>query len=419
MIQYLIPEDWPMTVYRGENYNEANMKKCMDVAAAAGMEVFILDGPMWGSTYGDWLTPSKERFPHGLQPLVDYAHEKGLLFGLYVEPEGGRGGYCSAEGGACIADWRQSQVYQEHPDWFVQPRSILNLSIPAAGAYFDSELSKIVDHYHIDLYRHDFNSPFRGRGSETLRDGFLESDYWRHYHAFYAAFKDLHRRYPDLILQQASGGGSRLELDTVSVFDEHFTSDRATYPFMYRMLSGLSVYLPPEILVGSNGMALPKDLPDLDTILRGAYALGTTPVIFNGILPRSVEQFKRGVREKFRHYAQLYKTFIRPLLPNCKVFHLAPVNATGGVESGQWLAMDFMAPDKKKGWAIVIRLKPVTQTTYVLKPKGLDQTKKYEVTFDNTGKTSEVDAVSMMTAGVQIHLEKGQASELLLFRQTR
>ena len=68
-------------------------------------------------------------------------------------------------------------------------------------------------------------------------------------------------------------------------------------PYVYRMLSGTSVYLPPETLVNSNGMAYPKDRPDLDTTLRGAFALGNTPMIFNSILPKAVDDLKPEVRE--------------------------------------------------------------------------------------------------------------------------
>jgi alpha-galactosidase len=414
-IQYLIPEDWPMTVYRGDAYNEANMKKCMDVATATGMELFILDGPMWGSAYGNWLVPNQKRFPNGLAPLVEYAHQKGLLFGLYVEPEGGRDGYTSSMGGATIGPWSESQVFKDHPNWFVQPQSVLNLSIPEAAQYMDAVVKQVIDHYKLDLYRHDFNAPLRGQGSETLRDGFVECDYWRHYDAFYSAFRDAHQRYPHVVLQQASGGGTRLELDTASVFDEHFSSDRETMPYVYRMISGLSVYEPPEIFVGSNGMAWPKDRPDLDTTLRGAFALGNTPVIFNAILPKSTDELTPAIRGRFLHYANLYKTFIRPLIATCKVYHLAPVNATGGVESSDWFAMEFTSPDQQKGWATIIRLSKSASENYLFKPKGLDGRRKYSVTFDNTGKAVAFEGSQLMREGITIQLGPGHASELLLW----
>ena len=428
--QYLIPEDWPITVYRGDEYNETNMKKSIDVAAAAGIEEFVLDGPMWMSTYGDWLVTNQERFPHGLAPLVDYAHRKGLLFGLYAETEGGRDGATSTDSNATVRPYKDSKVFQEHPDWFLQPGSVLNLANPAAAVYFRSELDQIIDRYKLDTYRHDFNAPFRGQGHETLRDGFVESDYWRYYEAFYNTFRQVHEKYPDLILQQAANGGDRTELATAGVFYEQFTSGRATMTWEYRMLAGMSVYMPPETLVNSNGMALPDmpkgrpdidpsiqeiNHPDLDTTLRGTYALANTPMIFNSLLPKSVEELTPEIRGKFLHYSEIYKTFIRPLISTCKVYHHAPVNANGGVESGDWLAMEFASPDRRKGWATIIRLSKNEPNTYRFTPKSLDGAKEYRITFDNTGTVAAYGGAQLMRDGVTIQLPPGRESELLLW----
>lgn len=414
LVQYLSPEDQPFTVYRGEQYNETTVKKCMDVAAAVGIEVFIVDGPTWCSAYGNWFVPDKKRFPNGLGPLVEYARQKGLLFGLYAEPEGGREGYRVGEEGAYVGPWSQSKVFQQHPDWFVQPNSVLNLSIKEAAAYMEVELAQIVEHYKLDLYRHDFNSPLRGQGSETLRDGFVENDYWRHYEAFYGIFERLHAKYQDLILQQASAGGCRLDLGTIGRFHEHYTTDRAACPDLYQTANGLSVYLPPEVLVGPNGMAGPNQ-PDFVTMLRAVYAIGNTPMIFNAMLPKSIGEFQSGVKEKFLHYSNIYKTFIRPLLPTCKVYHHAPINATAGTESRGWFAMEFTAPSQKKGWATIIRLVKNTPDTYLFKPKGLDGRVRYSVTFDNSGKKETFSGSALMRDGLPIRLEADPCSELLLF----
>jgi hypothetical protein len=262
-----------------------------------------------------------------------------------------------------------------------------------------------------------FFPPGPGSG-QTLRDRrFIESNYWRHYEALYSVFNSIHAKDPNLILQQAAAGNFRLDLDTVGSFHEQFTSDRARMPYVYRMLSGLSVYLPPEILVNSNGMAYPKDLPDLDTTLRGAYALGNTPMIFNAILPKSVDALKPEVQAKFLHYANLYKNFIRPLLPSCKVYHHAPVNATGDVESGDWFAMEFTSADRRKGWAAVIHLAKSEPATYLFKPKGWDGQRKYKVTFDNTGKATLLEASRLIQDGLPIVVERDRASELLVWEE--
>ncbi len=436
--QYLLPGDQPLTVYRGAEYNETNVKKCVDVAAAAGLEVFIVDGPTWCATYGDWLKPNPRRFPHGLAPIRKYAHEKGLLFGLYFELEGGRPGYCSAGHsigkGTCIANWTHSRLYQRHPQWFTQARDVgdvpaawrptcgactvnnyvLNLAIPAAAEYFNRILGQVIDFYRLDLYRHDFNAPLLGDGPSTRREGFLECDYWRHYEALYDAFHRARQRHPELILQQASAGGTRLDLATAGAFNESYVTDVARTPSGYQMLDGVSVCLPPEMLVFPNGMSGPRQ-PDYETELRAAYAMGNTPMLFNAMLPKSLEDLTASRKRRLLHYAGLYKRFIRPLLATCRVYHHAPVSGTGGVESGDWLALEFMAPDRRHGWAIFIQLNPAGAATYHFIPRGLDSALTYSVVRDNTGQRRRMRGSQLAREGLTVAIAPAARSELVLF----
>ncbi len=419
LIQYLMPPDQPWSNYRFDECTEENMKKAIDVAAAAGCEVFILDGSQWCAVYCDWLVPNPKRFPRGLRPLVDYAHKKGLLFGLYIETEGSRdGGYGDCAG---MGNYKETKLFQQHPNWFYPTRSILNLSIAEAAAYFEAEVARIIERHRLDLYRHDFCGVKLGQGSETLRDGFVECDYWRHYDAFHEAFTRIRAKHPDLILQQAAEGNARLDLSTVGVFYEHFTSDWGWYPYAYRMLSGLSVELPPEIYVHPNGMAASGNLPDLDTTLRCAYAAGNTAMIFNGLLPKNLEELKPETHDKCLHYANIYKTFIRPMLADCKVWHHAPVNETGGVETGYWFAIEFTSPDKQKGWATIVRLSEKAKAGggYALKPRGLDAGKVYRVTFDNSGREETIDGSTLMKKGLVVDPLGDTCSELLMFKAAK
>ncbi len=417
-VQYLIPEDQPLTVYRGDAYNEESVKKCMDVAALAGVEAFIVDGPTWaeGTTpgvqnpgqYGIWL-PRKKWFPNGFEPLVEYAHGLGMFFGIYAEPEGGRG------------DWTQTEAYKEHPEWFTTRRPLfpgpcfINMAIPGAADYVESEIHRIIEANHLDLYRHDQNGVEGGEGSSTLREGFQENDYWRHYEALRRIMAQVRKDYPHLILQQAAAGGCRMDLASMSLWQESFTSDNCSWPHVYQAAAGLSVYLPPEVLVVANGMAgNGRNQPDLTTMLREVYMLGHTPMIFNAMLPKSVDEFSPEMREKFQKYNRLFKDFARPLLPTLKVYHHAPVNSEGGVESGPWFAMEFFSPDRLKGWALVIRLDNVEHEGYPLKLKGPDPAKKYHVTLDNTGQTRAISGSDLIEKGLHIEVGKEPASELVM-----
>ncbi len=248
------------------------------------------------------------------------------------------------------------------------------------------------------------------------RDGFVEAEYWRQYRAFDEVYDQIHRDMPDLILQQASAGGTRMDLGTVSRFSENYTSDRVTMPFVYRMLAGYTVYLPPEALVTPIGLANAKDLPDLDTMLRSIFALGSTPFIFNSLIPKSVDEITPQLRARFQHYTTLYKDMIRPMLPTLRVYHHAPVNVSGGVDSGDWFAIEFGSPDHMTGWATLVRLTKSAPEDYLLKPRGLDPEKIYEVEFDSTGAKVTMTGSQLARAGLRIRPTTGTVSELVIFR---
>jgi len=419
LVEYLIPEDQPLTVYRGDAFNEANLTKCIDVAAAAGCEVFIVDGPTWaeGTTpstfspgcYGNWV-PRHKWFPYGFDPLIQHCHRKGLLFGVYAEPEGGRG------------DWTHTQAYQQHPEWFVTRRpmfpgsNFINMAFPEAAAYVESQMDGLFSRLHIDLHRHDQNGVEGGDGSSSSRYGFVENDYWRHYEALYSIVNRLHLRHHQAILQQASAGGCRLDLATISRWQEHFTSDNASYPHLYQAAAGLSVFLPPEILVSANGMAGGRTHPDFVTMLRSVYFFGQTPMFFNAMLPGSVDKLTASDRELLTHYNTIYKKFVRPLLADCRVFHHAPVNADSGVESGNWLALEFASADQRRAWATIVRLGGSDQDVFLFKPKGLNASRSYTVTFDNANQKRTATGARLGEAGLSVGPLISPRSELLVFQ---
>lgn len=402
LIQYAVPGDQGyIAKYMGDlaGMNEKNILQQVDLAAALGAEVFIVDAGWW-DTYGEW-TPSQTRFPHGLKPIVDYIHQKNMLFGLYNEVTGGRG------------DWTHSQMYKEHPDWFIPPYALVDLTKPAAAAFVEHQIEQMIDRYKIDLFRLDYNPGFDGEMAQTFRDGIEENDYWRYYQTTYRIFADIKKKYPEVILQQAAAGGGRNDLGIVSRFDEDYTTDGLDVPPVLQDYSGQTLGLPPEILVTAFG--IPAHSPNrghLDTHLRISFSLGTP---WLAPVAPSLHDLNPGIREKYLHYVALYKNFIRPLLPTCRVYHLAPVNARDGVSTNPWFAMQFMSPNRSKGWATVVRLYNSNSDVYVLKPRGLDPAETYRVTFDSTGTTARVSGLSLIQDGIPVRLESDLSSELLLF----
>ena len=434
-IQYSVPGDNPISFYRGAEFNEQSMFKCIDVAAAIGAELFIIDHGWW-KIYGDW-EPSKNRYPQGLEAVADYVHKKGLLFGLYFEVEGGRG------------NWRESRIYKEHPEWF-GPQDVLRFDKPEVVEYIENLLIDNIEKYDLDLYRHDFIPGYTNEWMSQPVAGFTENAYWRYYDNYYAMWERIHKKYPKLVLQMCTNGGAREDLDMMSRFHETYTVEDpdVSYPVsrigsyacgknQYRLppmlpaISGKTVSLPPECLVYGvpRGQTLREvleayrfDIPEYvdkipatvyrDLKTRMMFTL-STPWILVGVSP-SLEDMSQEDIEYYKHYTDLYKNFIRPILPVSKVYHHAPVSEFCGVESSTWFAMEFMAPDKSKGWATIARLGNDGKR-YLFKPKGLDPCAEYKVTFDGTGKTKVVKGVELMQKGLMLHFESMLGSELLLF----
>ena len=71
------------------------------------MELFVVDDGWFGARHsdraglGDW-TVNPEKFPNGLEELIDRVHALGMDFGLWVEPESVN---------------PDSDLYRAHPDW--------------------------------------------------------------------------------------------------------------------------------------------------------------------------------------------------------------------------------------------------------------------------------------------------------------
>ena len=162
------------------DFNEKSVTNIIDMASAIGAELYLMDCA-WYDHYGDWVA-SPGRFPRGLGPLADYAHQKGLLFGVQTEIEGGRN------------DWSKSKIKREHPDWF-GPGNVMPLERPEIAKYMEEELARVVRENKADLYRNEFipEPLYMNEFTTSTRNGFVENSYWRHYAAWRGVWQGLAR----------------------------------------------------------------------------------------------------------------------------------------------------------------------------------------------------------------------------------
>jgi hypothetical protein len=86
------------------------------------------------------------------------------------------------------------------------------------------------------------------------------------------------------------------------------------------------------------------------------------------------------------------------------------------MEGTPWLALEYATPDSRADLGWVFRTSESGDSTYWFRPRGLDFTKTYNVTFSNSGRTLAISGDRLLQAGIPVRLEGDLTSELLIFR---
>lgn len=119
------------------------------------------------------------------------------------------------------------------------------------------------------------------------------------------------------------------------------------------------------------------------------------------------------VLARVRHWVDLYKNFIRPFMSTGRIYHHTP--CVKGSDPRGWGVLELTSRDRARGICGVFQLSAPDQPEYLLRLRGLDLSRRYRVTFDNSGRSCEIDAFTLMKQGLTVRLEGALTSELLIF----
>ena len=398
--------------YQSGIESHEGLKNVIDVTASMGAELFIFDAGWYGNKLNDWGNQVGDWRPgpwlkNGLKPISDYAHSKGLLFGLWMEAE---------------SIGKSTNLRKEHPD-FVLLRDgkpafggrSLDLTKPEVARWLESEIARAINDYGVDLFRLDYNVSDSHGGGNHLRDGYTENGLWRHYEALYGIFGRLHQKFPRVVFENCAGGGGRTDLGILRYAHTTWISDMSTLPKSIKILNGMTLLLPPEICNRTYGTQADDQrfYGDLDTQLRVSVFAHPTGV---GFAPTTKDLNPANAR-RVRHAYQLYKTFIRPMLSTSRVYHHTPLLPSN--EVGDWVVLEYAARDGSRACAGLFRLSSTGAPEYRFKPRGLKMGQRYRMTFDNSGESVIKTGYELAQEGVRVRLERGIRSELLLLEEVK
>jgi alpha-galactosidase len=218
----------------------------IDAAASAGCEYFVIDAGWyaelsenWWGSVGAWR-PSKTRWPGGLQQVLDRIRAKGMVPGLWLEPE-------VVGLNSPLKDKPDAWFFQRHGKRVIDhTRYLLDLRNEEVRAYLHSVVDRLVGDYKVGYIKMDYNVDGL-EGTDYLADsagqGLLE-----HNRALLAWLDEVLARYPDLTIENCGSGGGRMEYAMLSHLQLQSSSDQEDYR------------LYPAICVGESAAVLPEQL---------------------------------------------------------------------------------------------------------------------------------------------------------------
>jgi alpha-galactosidase len=218
----------------------------IDAAAAAGCEYYVIDAGWyaelsenWWGSVGAWQ-PSKTRWPGGLQQVLDRIRAKGMVPGLWLEPE-------VIGINSPLKDKPDAWFFQRHGKRVIDhTRYLLDLRNPEVRAYLHSVIDRLAGEYKVGYIKMDYNVDGL-EGTDYLADspgqGLLE-----HNRALLSWLDEVLAKYPDLTIENCGSGGGRMEYAMLSHLQLQSSSDQEDYR------------LYPTIAVGESAAVLPEQL---------------------------------------------------------------------------------------------------------------------------------------------------------------
>jgi alpha-galactosidase len=246
------------------------LTRLADIAAAAGVERFVLDDGWFGGRrddtagLGDWFV-SPDVWPEGLHPLVRHVTGLGLEFGLWVEPE------------MVNPD---SDLARAHPDWLLtlpgrppppaRQQHVLDVAQPAVTAYLLERLGTLLTDYPIGYLKWDHNRDLMDAthaGPNGPRPGVHAQTA-----AVYALLDELRRLHPRVEIESCAGGGGRVDLGILARTDRIWTSDSNDPLERQQIQRYTSLLVPPELMGAHVG---PAEAHTTGRVSRLAMRAGT------------------------------------------------------------------------------------------------------------------------------------------------
>ncbi|MHB9035878.1 MAG: alpha-galactosidase [Armatimonadota bacterium] len=350
----------------------------------------------WGVHVGDWRVNVKAH-PKGLKPLADAAHEAGMKFLLWVEPQRAISG---------------TPITQEHPEWFLGERKVgqallLNIGIPEAREYVTDLVSNLITEIGIDCYREDFNiNPlsFWQTNDAEDRQGMTEI---RCIEGFYAFWDELLKRHPNLMIDNCASGGRRIDIETISRSIALWRSDYQCFPHFDPIGGQVQTY----------GLSHWVPLHTTGTMMRAGDTYNFRSNMAAGIVFHLFPYEKTHIDEAYPW--EWHKKMTGELRRARPYFYgdYFPLTSCS-TSHAEWLAYQLYRSDLGKGVVVAFRREksPFIQANFKL--RGIELGSTYVLEDADTGETMQMTGEALASKGLSITVDNRRESKLIFYEKT-
>ena len=381
-----------------------------------GMDMLVMDDGWFGDKYprnngtsslGDWVV-CKEKLPEGIEGLTASAREKGLKFGIWIEPE--------------MTNTR-SELYEKHPDWVIQQpyrenrkgrggtQQVLDLSNPAVQEFVFGVVDRLMTaHPDIAYIKWDDNMTLYNYGSTFLPADRQSHLYIEYHRGMDKVLRRIREKYPRLVMQSCASGGGRVNYGVLPYYDEFWTSDNTDALQRIYMQWGVSNFYP-AVAMASHVSASPNHQTGRNVPLKLRF-----DVAMSGRLGLELQPSKMTGKEKeFARRAIADYKEIRPIVQQGDLYRLiSPYDKTG------YASLMYVAPEKDRAVWFVYKLEHfLNMPSPAFRMAGLDPGKRYRITELNVdGKPVPQDGKTfsgafLMENGLEFTVGKEYASRVL------
>jgi alpha-galactosidase len=389
------PDKFPYVMFDTWGYNqhidEDLALRAAAHAADAGAEVFILDLG-WARGIGDWY-PDPEKFPHGLGPISDYVHSRGMKFGLHIP---------------FLEAASDSPVLQEHPDWeayypgretFYFGATSLCPSHRPARDWIVSELVRIIHDYGVDWVTQDGDNMVKFCDSTSHTHAPGDSNYSNSIDGVDEIIREVQGQIPNVLWENCEDGGSMQTFHMIQRYVTSIINDNDDALTTRRGVYGAIYPFPPRYTE-----RYMQDDPS-DTYHTRSYMFGGPFILMNEITKWSGSTFAFAQRE-----VDLYK-FVRTMIRDAKIYHLTPP-PDGSFND----AMQAYDPKEDRSFIFVYGGGPEATVDYV-HPRGLTPTASYWVNFLEVEHSYIASGQDIMNDGIPVIIHPRLAEVVGLTRR--